>query len=202
MPEMVQLKRGRKPGTHRVDASRRHEAAQALGLPNAKPLSRATTGIVGRPTKYNPEMCKEIIALGESGASKTEMAEGIGVLIETLNAWAIKHVEFSIALKTARQKSQVWWETIGRLAASTPDSKINPTHYIFQMKNRFREDWNDTRETRITGAGGGPVEIETRTIDMKQLSDDQRAVLRAVLLNHVPHNAVVDGEVVDDEEDK
>ncbi len=105
----------------------------------------------GRPTNYDSAFCDQVIALGQTGASKAEMAVEIGVARSTFSLWEGAHPEFSEAVKFAVEISQAWWEREGRSATFGGKEGFNATSYIFQMKNRFREEWNDTQ--RVIGPG-------------------------------------------------
>ena len=97
----------------------------------------------GRPTKYDPAMCARVIECGAEGMGKCEMAEELGIHYETFEAYQDTHPEFSEAVKAALRKSQAWWEKQGRLATFGAVEGYNATSYIFQMKNRFKQDWAD-----------------------------------------------------------
>ena len=114
----------------------------------------------GRPSKYDPAFCDMVIAAGQEGMGKAEMAAEIGVAYSTFDLWTQEHEEFSEAVKQARRLSQAWWEKQGRVATFGGVDGFNATSYIFQMKNRFREDWNDTVKQEVTGKDGGPIQTE------------------------------------------
>lgn len=97
----------------------------------------------GRPTLYDENFCDTVIACGKEGMSKAEMAAEIGVAYSTFDLWTKEHGEFSEAVKYALRLSQAWWEKQGRIATFGGVEGFNATSYIFQMKNRFREDWAD-----------------------------------------------------------
>lgn len=105
----------------------------------------------GRPTKYKPEMCDQIIELGKQGASKHEMAAEIGIRFSTWNNWEHSNPIFMEAVSEALAQSQAWWEKNGRIATFGGYDGFNATSYIFQMKNRFSNDWRDKRETQYEG---------------------------------------------------
>jgi DNA-binding XRE family transcriptional regulator len=122
----------------------------AKGKTPKAPDQSAVKRPVGRPSKYNPEMCNIIKAIGLDGGSRAEMAVAIGISRETMVQWEKDNMEFSDAIKDAVQLSQSWWERQGRHA--TFDSKdFSATAYIFQMKNRFPNDWRDKVEQEHSG---------------------------------------------------
>lgn len=115
----------------------------------------------GRPSKYDPSFCDVVIKCGEEGETLAGMADACDVLRETLVEWAKSHPEFSDAVKVGLQKSQAWWERKGREATFGGVEGFNATSFIFNMKNRFKEDWRDKHETEVSGKDGGPVQIAT-----------------------------------------
>ena len=56
-----------------------------------------------------------------------------------------RHPEFRDAIKEAELISQVWWEELGVMGTMGEISRFSATGYIFQMKNRFPEDYGDHR---------------------------------------------------------
>lgn len=124
----------------------------------------------GRPTKYDPKMCERIVEFGKEGMSKCEMAAELEIAYDTFDRWQNEIEEFSEAVKSAMRHSQAWWERKGRQATFGGVDGFNATSYIFNMKNRFREDWNDTVKNEHTGPGGGPIvqKIERVIVDPKE----------------------------------
>jgi hypothetical protein len=74
---------------------------------------------------------------------KCEMAEELGITYTSFETYQQQHPEFLEAVKDALRKSQSWWEKQGRLATFGAVDGYNATSYIFQMKNRFKQDWAD-----------------------------------------------------------
>lgn len=158
----------------------------------------------GRPTSYKPEYCADVIESGKIGRTLAEMAADIGVDRATIKDWQSTHPEFSSAIKTGLDHAQAWWTEMGRkmtfgLPVELPNGEVldpknfNATSYIFQMKNRFREDWSDVRKTEIAGVIG--VE-HTHTVDVGALTYESREALRAALLPLLAP-PVEDGEFVE-----
>lgn len=108
----------------------------------------------GRPSKYKPEFCDEVIKLARTGASKAEMALDLEIAYSTFDKWQNEIPEFSEAVKAAEKISQGWWEKQGRLATFGGTEGFNATSFIFNMKNRFSDDWKDKKETEHSGSVG------------------------------------------------
>ena len=105
----------------------------------------------GRPSKYDPSFCDVVIAAGEEGKTLAGMADALDVDRETVNNWRDQHPEFSRAIKRGLEKAQAWWEDQGRIATFGGVDGFNATSYIFQMKNRFKDDWRDKQDVDVKG---------------------------------------------------
>lgn len=105
----------------------------------------------GRPTKYDPELCKTVLDAGTEGKTLAGMAEACDIDRSTLAEWMEIHPEFSGAVKRGLQKAQALWEEKGMTATFGGTDGFNATSYIFQMKNRFKDDWRDKHETEHSG---------------------------------------------------
>lgn len=82
------------------------------------------------------------------GASKAEVAADLGCSYQTFLNWQQANPEFLEAVKDGEKLSQAWWEKLGRQGASGV-VPVNPTVYIFNMKNRFKDDWSDTTKQEV-----------------------------------------------------
>ena len=116
----------------------------------------------GRPSSYDPAMCDRVVECGREGMGIAEMAAEIGISRETFNVWRKDRKDFSDAVKEAVALSQAWWEKQGRMATFGAIDGFNATSYIFQMKNRFRDDWRDKHEMEHSGPDGGAVQFIIR----------------------------------------
>jgi Helix-turn-helix domain of resolvase len=108
-----------------------------------------------RPSKYRPEMCEQVVELGAQGKSRTSIATILGIERQTLPEWEHNHPEFLVAMKRARQLSQLWWEEVGQknIAAAPFQGAV----YNKQMACRFPEDHRETLRTELIGSDGQPV---------------------------------------------
>lgn len=106
----------------------------------------------GRPSKYKPEFCEQLIQHMSEGLSFESFAAIAKVNLDTLYEWAKVHEEFSEAKKEAFANCQLYWESQGIAGLySTTDydedgkpiksKSLNSSVWIFNMKNRFK--WRD-----------------------------------------------------------
>ena len=103
----------------------------------------------GRPSKYDPAYCEQVVEHCSDGSSLTSFAASIGVCRDTITEWASKHSEFSLAAKRAKAACAAWWEKTARKNAV--DGGGNATLCIFGLKNMGAEDWRDKVETEHSG---------------------------------------------------
>jgi len=105
---------------------------------------------MARPTKYNKEILPKILDKFKEGASVCEICADIGISRDTFYKWVKEYHEFSDTYKKGLELSQAWWEKIGK-AGTIGKLNINPTMWIYNMKNRFREEWHDRYTHEHTG---------------------------------------------------
>lgn len=118
-----------------------------LGKPACSEEPKREAPKFGRPTKYRPEYCQRVLDLGFEGNSKAQIAREIGVDRNTLDDWAKAHPEFSRALKMAKHLELAWWEDQGK-AGLAMGRDFNAVAFIFQVKNRFRDDYLEKVDVR------------------------------------------------------
>lgn len=110
---------------------------------------------VGRPTKYKPEYCEMVIEHMSEGFSVESFAALVDTHKQTIYNWMQEHPEFLDAIKIGYDKSRLWWEIQGMNGLwSTKAGSFNSSNYIFQMKNRFREEWRDKQEHDHSSSDG------------------------------------------------
>jgi DNA-binding XRE family transcriptional regulator len=115
----------------------------------------------GRPSKYDPAFCEQVIACLAKGHSVTAFAGEIGVSRATIFNWANENPEFLDALKTGQALATKFWEQI--LVDVAKEAKGNATAAIFGLKNRASEDWSDKVVNEHTGKDGAPIAITSDT---------------------------------------
>lgn len=139
----------------------------------------------GRPMiEFKPEWCDQLIKHMGKGFSFESFAGTISVSKETLYQILKREPTFSDAKKIGVEKCRYFWENLGISGTmGMPYIKIkedgiekrvnlkafNSTAWLFNMKNRFTEDWRDRHETDITTKG----EKITNEIDITKLSPEE-----------------------------
>lgn len=110
----------------------------------------------GRPSKYKPEYCEQLVEHMNSGLSFESFAAIIDVNQDTLHEWVKVHEEFSEAKKRAYTKNLLFWEKLGvdHVLNESIDEEnfeegtkkkvsksLNAAVWCFNMKNRHK--WRD-----------------------------------------------------------
>ena len=111
----------------------------------------------GRPKKtldcLPDDWEEKMYEMAAKGASDIELRVMLHISDDLWYRFIDEEPDFSRAVKRARQLCQVWWERHGRkMAAGERDG--NPTVWIFNMKNRFKDDWRDKVEQDLSSSDG------------------------------------------------
>lgn len=121
----------------------------------------------GRPTLYKPEYCETVIELGKQGDSLVQMASYFDVSRSTIDQWAVDYPEFSEALIRAKAHCQSWWEKAGREGMFLGGGGFNAAVWKKSMEARFREDYTERTETKLSGDAEAPVAFVIRDMTKK-----------------------------------
>lgn len=126
----------------------------------------------GRPTEYKKEYCEQATKLCKLGATDKDLADFFEVSEQTINAWKLKHEDFTLALKAGKQLAdanvaeRLYQRAMGYEHEDTYFSNyqgdVSETktikHYppdstaaIFWLKNRQPQKWRDKQEIEQTG---------------------------------------------------
>ncbi len=115
---------------------------------------------VGRPTKYEPRFCDEVVADMAKGYSLTAFAGLIGVNKDTLNEWMAVHPEFSDAVTRAKAARLRNWEEVAIAMRTNGGGPGGATITIFGLKNMGGDEWCDRQQVEHSGPNGGPIKTE------------------------------------------
>ena len=115
----------------------------------------------GRPTKYDPAYCENVIALGKLGKSFEQMCALLNIGYTTMRRWRDEHEDFRLALEDAHALSQTWWEDMGQnyLVEHKDGEKINTGLWSRSMAARFPKNYSDRVKQEISGPDG--VQLKT-----------------------------------------
>jgi len=102
----------------------------------------------GRPTSYRKKYCEMLTEHMRGGKSFETFATAVGVARDTLYQWTKRHPEFAEAKTKATELALDFWEDLG-IKGATGEKPVNPTIWIFNMKNRF--GWRDRKQLEHTG---------------------------------------------------
>ena len=143
---------------------------------------KAISKPIGRPSSYKVAYCNEIIEAMTTGLSAEAAAAKIGISARSLYNWQHEHPEFLQAVQEGRQRALLWWEE--RALAMAEGKPGNAQLIILGLKNRSRaaSGWIDQQRTELSGADGGPIQVQPAKIDARALSHEQRDQLRAILM--------------------
>ena len=118
----------------------------------------------GRPTSYEERFCEMLIDHMAQGFSYESFAGLVGVSKQTIYDWEKANPEFLDSKKIGVEKSRLFWETQGiegiyntetfeqdENGSRSVKKALNSSVWIFNMKNRFKDEWRDKQETELSG---------------------------------------------------
>ena len=118
------------------------KAASERGRPKQGEIILATNSFLGRPTKYKPEYCQQVIDFMSKGYSLTAFAGNILVAFSTIQEWEKAHEAFSAAIKIGKAART------GILEKELLEKENGPqvTARIFALKNAAPDEWREKVE--------------------------------------------------------
>ncbi|MES2356286.1 MAG: helix-turn-helix domain-containing protein [Pseudomonadota bacterium] len=87
--------------------------------------------------KYTVDMCDRIQPWYEDGQSDAEVANQLDIALSTFYVWRERYMEFGLAVKRGQDKSQAWWQNLGK-DLSKGVVKGSDKVWLIMMKNRFQ----------------------------------------------------------------
>lgn len=90
-------------------------------------------------------IAEQVLANGESLSA---ICAELEITRTTLYDWRNTHPEFKEAIERGLQKAQRLWEKMGQDGIKGHYEKFNAAPWIFTMKNRFRDDYSEDKETK------------------------------------------------------
>lgn len=126
----------------------------------------------GRPSKYDPIYCEQLIEHLSGGASIASFAASIGVARSTVHQWAEDYPEFSDALKVAKARCAAWWEARLRAIAIEGGAPGAATAVIFGLKNMASDDWREKQEIDHKSSDGSMTPVRIELVALSPSDDD------------------------------
>lgn len=111
-------------------------------------------------SNYKPEYCETAVEVLSKGKSLAAVCVACGCCRATLYNWRDSHPEFARAINFGLQHAQARWEDIGEAGIVGELEKFSATPWIFTMKNRFRDDYQEDKEAKSL-----PESLVERLID-------------------------------------
>ena len=103
---------------------------------------------MGAPTKYTKSMCETALEILSRGKSLAAVCSALNITRPTLYEWRDGNAEFKKAIDIGLQKAQEVWEEIGEDGIKGNYEKFGAAPWIFTMKNRFRDDYTEEKESK------------------------------------------------------
>jgi hypothetical protein len=127
---------------------------------------------IGRPTKYKPEYCNDVVEWGKLGKSKAWICAELEIVDQTHRNWCDVYPDFLEAMKLAELKSQQWWEDCGQNA--TDGRPFNSPVWVKNVSSRFK-DYREKTENTLQNADGSNI-MDPIAAMMLQIDGKTRSV--------------------------
>ena len=138
------------------------------------PSPKGNGKFLGRPTKYDPEICEKIIELGREGYSRAQMVAALGVPYATFKAWEQGQPDFRAAMEESRVLALAHWEELGytHMIESPGGPRLNTGLWSRSMSARFPSEYRENSKVELVGKNDGPIEVDHVHDFSKALLDD------------------------------
>lgn len=135
------------------------------GSHGANPGAQPSPAKLGRPSKYDPSYCEEVIAYMAQGYSLAAFAGKIGVARSRINDWMEAHEDFREAVSQAKGQRLVYWEQSALRVAQKGGGPGTATIIMFGLKNMGGEDWAapDRTEAKVDLNAKVDAKVEVST---------------------------------------
>jgi len=125
----------------------------------------------GRPTKYKPEYCQQLIDHMSQGLSFESFAANLNTWAGTLYRWEQEFSEFREAKNIGFERCRAFYEKAGVAGMMGKVKNFNQTVWLFNLKNRFPKQWRDRHEIDVHAT------IETKESGPERLVEEIKMVL-------------------------
>lgn len=130
----------------------------------------------GVPETYRADFhIPEFIRLSKKGKSYKQIARDWDLARSTLYDWAERHPDFAYTMQLGKELSEAYWMdlaeagTVGGVKIEGKTRKLDVAFFKIVTRNQF--GWCDGK-SEVTGKDGGPLQVQTFTDLIKELSKD------------------------------
>ena len=116
---------------------------------------------------YKVKYCNELVEFMGQGYSIEAFAGSVGVCRDTIYNWRNDHIEFKEAFDEGKAAQLLWHEEQLRIHTAE-GSKGNTNALIFSMKNRFRDQWSDSKDIKLDA----DIKVSSFTDILKSFEDE------------------------------
>lgn len=136
---------------------------------------------LGRPSKYDPAYCDQVVALGKEGKSRWQICSRLDIGLHNMNAWEGAHEDFRRSLEEARLHALSYWEDLAHdhMKEVPGGVKLNTGLWSRSMAARFPEQYRENSKVEVTGKNDGPIEVDMVHDFSQSLLDDLLAARQA-----------------------
>lgn len=119
-------------------------------------MGKKKKSIMGRPTKFRPQFCLDLVEHMKKGGAFESFAGTVGVSFQTLYAWRNEYPDFLEAYQRGQALAFQTWEQIGMKGMLKPGT-VQSSIWMYNMRCRFKssEFMPPVGGTGNQGEGGG-----------------------------------------------
>lgn len=159
-------------------------------MPRFKPTpEKPFPGKAGRPPIFSQETADRICELMVEGKDMQEICRMPGMPSRsTVLRWQNKIPEFDAQCQRAREAlAEYELHKLKELAEKCDETNVNSTrvklnHYQWRVMKIAPRIYGDRAQVEVTGANGGPMQVQAVTIDATRLEPEHREALKQALL--------------------
>lgn len=119
------------------------------------PVGRPRTTLNDLPQNWQLTMQE----MGREGHFDVDVRVALSITKEMWYTLIEHEPEFAEAVNNFRELSHNWWNSIPRMGFKTGKSKdLNSNLYSLIMRNRFKDDWNQTQTSVDITTGGEKID--------------------------------------------
>lgn len=151
-------------------------------------MTKPTGRPVGRPTKYTDELADAICERMINGEHIVKICQDEKMPGRTtVYRWMAENPEFGTRIARAREglADYVAWQILEMASKSTNETanadRVKLAAWQWHAARLAPKRYSEKMITELSGPDGAPVQIETKTVDSRTLSPEQREALRSIL---------------------